>query len=289
MSTSNLAARFTSADNVEYHQLRALMRSTRSLTPVCDDVWITTSRHYQTASTIIARGGRALLVDPAWDVDELEALAASVVSLGLKVACGFHTHAHFDHLLWHPALGLDVPRWAGAVTCDLAKDEREELLKQLGPELTAAIGDLFADVKPLATSTIPLPFGDGAPHEELAVIEHDGHAEGHCALWLPERGLLIAGDMLSDLELPLAFNQGGIESYLEALDRLEHYVELADYLITGHGTPTDKPRQRLDADRRLLNALLDGREVDDRRRASPGGEEAYQQLKSLAALHRAST
>ncbi len=277
-----------STSSVKYHQVRSFMQSTRSLTPVCQDVWIATSRHYQTASTVIARGGRALLVDPAWDADELEALAASVASLGLKVACGFHTHAHHDHLLWHPALGVDVPRWANATTCDAVKDNREELFTSLGPELQAAVGDLFADVKPLSGSVIPLPFGDGGPHEEMAVIEHDGHAEGHSALWLPERGLLIAGDMLSDLELPLAFNPGGLESYLEALDRLEHYVELADYLITGHGTPTDRPRQRLDADRRVLNALLDGREIDDPRRASPGGEEAYQQLKSLAALHRAS-
>lgn len=274
--------------SVEYHHIRALMQSTRTLTPVCQDVWVATSRNYQTASTVIAKAGRALLVDPAWDADELEALAASVSALGLKVACGFHTHAHYDHLLWHPTLGADVPRWASTITCELASLERGELLAHLSAELREAVGDLFADVRPVTGSTLPMPFGDGGPHEEIAVIQHDGHAEGHAALWLPERGLLVAGDMLSDVELPLAFNAGGLEAYLEALERLGHYVELADYLITGHGTPTDKPRQRLDADLRVLNALLDGREVDDPRRHGPGGEQAYQQLKSLAALHRAS-
>ncbi len=262
---------------------------TRTLTQVGRDVWVATSRHYQTASTIVAQGGRALLVDPAWDPDELEALAASILELGLEVTCGFHTHAHYDHLLWHPAFGVAVPRWATSTTSEIAKTSRDELFSNLSPELQECVGDLFADVRPLSGSQLPLPFGDGATSEEITVIEHDGHAQGHAALWLPERGVLIAGDMLSDLELPLAFNAGGLESYLEALDRLAHYVELADHLITGHGTPTDKPHQRLDADRKLLNALLHGREVDDPRRSSPDGEHAYQQLKALAALHRASS
>ena len=32
---------------------------------------------------------------------------------------------------------------------------------------------------------------------------HDGHAPGHGAVFLPESGVLIAGDMCSDVEIPL--------------------------------------------------------------------------------------
>jgi hypothetical protein len=40
--------------------------------------------------------------------------------------------------------------------------------------------------------------------------------------------------------------------------------------------------ERLDADRRLLDELLAGRDVADPRRAGPGGEETYQKLREMA-------
>ena len=71
----------------------------RELTQLTDDVWVAISRNYSTTSTIVARDGRALLVDPAWDVDELISLAEAIQELGLVVTSAFHTHAHHDHLL----------------------------------------------------------------------------------------------------------------------------------------------------------------------------------------------
>src|SRR5690606_16626234 len=129
---------------------------------------------------------------------------------------------------------------------------------------------------------VPDPFGPQGPDEPIEVIVHDGHCPGHGALWLPERRLLLAGDMLSDLELPLPFDPNDLPAYLTGLDRLAPYVERATHLITGHGSPTDRPLERLDADRRILDGLLAGREVEDPRRASPGGEETYQKLRAMA-------
>src|SRR5690606_4124558 len=89
------------------------MTPPRALTQVTDGVWVATSRNFRTTSTIVANGTRALLVDPAWDPDELVGLAAAIDALGLTVICGFATHAHYDHLLWHASFG-DPPRWTTA-------------------------------------------------------------------------------------------------------------------------------------------------------------------------------
>ena len=101
-------------------------------------------------------------------------------------------------------------------------------------------------------------------------------------MWFPERELLLAGDMLSDFELPLPFGPDDLPACLAGLEKLAPYVERARYLITGHGSPTDRPMERLDADRGLLDALMAGRDVNDPRRAGPDGEETYQKLRAMA-------
>ncbi len=253
----------------------------RELLELTTEVWVTTSRLYQTASTIVAKDGRALLIDPAWTPDELKGLADTVEDLGLTITAGFSTHAHFDHLLWHPRYG-EPPRWATQRTVELAHAERANLHAQLGEPLVQAVGDTFAQVAPLPGDQIPEPFGPDGPDENVEVIVHDGHCPGHGALWFPERELLLAGDMLSDFELPLPFGPDDLPAYLDGLEKLAPYVERARYLITGHGSPTDRPLERLNADRRLLDELLAGRDVDDPRRAAPGGEETYQKLRAMA-------
>lgn len=261
----------------------------RELVYVTDGVWVATSRNYATTSTIVARGGNALLIDPAWEPDELTGLAEALADLELSVTTGFHTHAHHDHLLWCAALG-DAPRWATATAVDMVGRFAVELREQLGEELAAFVGEHFARVEPLTGSSIPAPFGEGSPVgqvEEVEVIEHHGHAYGHGALWFPERGLLVAGDMLSDIELPLPFTPHGLGTYLPGLYVLEPYVAKARFLIPGHGTPTDRPLARLDADRRVLDALLRGEDVDDPRRSLPGGEKTYGKLKEVVAGHLA--
>src|SRR3954454_21452346 len=104
----------------------------RELILVADDVWVATSRKYSTTSTVIVSGGHALVVDPAWEPDEITGLATELAGRGLQVTAGFSTHAHHDHLLWHPDLG-PAPRWASPQTCTLAEEHHDELLSRLAP------------------------------------------------------------------------------------------------------------------------------------------------------------
>jgi glyoxylase-like metal-dependent hydrolase (beta-lactamase superfamily II) len=130
---------------------------------------------------------------------------------------------------------------------------------------------------------VPDPFGTAPGADEpVQLVVHDGHAPGHTAVWLPERRTLLAGDMLSDIELPLPFNPDDLAGYLVALDALAPIVAKARVLVPGHGRPTDRPLDRLDADRTYLDAVLDGRDPDDSRRGEPGMEDAHQRIVELA-------
>src|SRR5476651_1966467 len=81
---------------------------------------------------VVGQDGSALLVDPGWQQDELDALSAELSARSLTPVAGFATHAHHDHVLWHPGFG-DVPRWASPDSVRIAGSRREEILEALGP------------------------------------------------------------------------------------------------------------------------------------------------------------
>lgn len=243
-------------------------------------VHVATSALCTTTSTVVVRDGAALLVDPAWQPSEIVRIADHLDAHGLVVRAGVATHAHHDHLLWHPRFG-EVPRWASARTAGLAVEHRADLVAELGPTAPTWMTDLLGLVRPLEGATVPEPFGPGVD-EPVEVVVHDGHAPGHTTVSFPDRGLLCVGDLLSDVELPLPFWPDDLRSYLAGLDVLAPHVARARWLVPGHGTPTDDPVSRLDADRRYLDALLRGEDPDDPRRADPEMEEHHQRLRVLA-------
>jgi glyoxylase-like metal-dependent hydrolase (beta-lactamase superfamily II) len=240
----------------------------RSLREVAPGVLVATSRIMQTTSTVVVASGQALLIDPACMPDELDALAAELRARGLTVAEGFATHAHHDHLLWHPDFG-SVPRWASARTAALARDERDALVAALGAEFPAELVELMGRVDA------------GSPVFDVELIVHDGHAPGHTAVWLPGPRVLVAGDMLSDVELPLPFGPDDVPAYERALEMLEPYARVARIVVPGHGSVGTDAFARWEADRRYLADVRRTGESNDPRRANPGMEEEYAHLRKV--------
>ena len=246
---------------------------------VADGVLVATSRVMSTTSTVLFRDGEALLIDPAWMPDELDALADELDARGLRVVGGFATHAHHDHLLWHPRFG-PAPRWASPATAALARDERAALVSALGVDFPGELVQLMGRVEGTDAAIPPASVPQGFAPE---LVSHDGHAPGHTAVWLPGERVLIAGDMLSDLELPLPFDPDDLPSYLVALERLAPYAGRAELVIPGHGTPGYDGVARLDADRRYLDDVVAGRVPTDARLANPGMPEEYEHLSAIVA------
>jgi glyoxylase-like metal-dependent hydrolase (beta-lactamase superfamily II) len=248
------------------------------LRELADGVWVSTSRRDRTTSTVVTGpGDDVLLVDPAWEADELASLGAELVQLGLVPTAGLATHAHFDHVLWHPSFG-GAPRWASAETCRRTAAEREHGLARLGPDWPAELAALYGQLAPVTGETLPW---DG-PAVELLV--HDAHSPGHTAAWLPDRGLLVVGDMLSDVELPIPSGEPAcMDAYVRGLDLLAPYARRAALVIPGHGAPTSDGSSRVDADRRYLDDVLAGRAPTDPRMLNAGMAGMYQATVAFAA------
>jgi len=73
---------------------------------------------------------------------------------------------------------------------------------------------------------------------QVRIVEHQAHAPGHAALLIEERGVLVAGDMLSDVLIPLLdLNDTAdpIEDYLAALRLLEGVAGDVDVLVPDWG------------------------------------------------------
>ncbi|HEY5878769.1 MAG TPA: MBL fold metallo-hydrolase [Nakamurella sp.] len=242
-------------------------------------VAVLTSRRQATTSTVVVADGRALVVDPAWDPDELAGLAADLAAAEIEVVIGFATHAHHDHLLWHPDLGPARRLAAPAVARSCAR-HRDRIVARLGPHWPADLGDLVGRVTGTAGQVLDWP------GPTVRLLTHDAHSPGHTALWLPARRALIAGDMLSDVELPL-LEESTSAAYAAGLELLRPFVAQASVLIPGHGgvaLGADAAQARWWADRAYLDALLAGADPADPRLANPGMAHAH--ADNLAAAGR---
>src|SRR4249919_1454949 len=226
---------------------------------VGDGVWVRQSE-WVWSNAIVVRGDAGLvLVDPGIDGSDLIQLADDVARLGLPVVAGFSTHPHWDHLLWHPRFG-DVPRYATLGCADTAGEARERAQAMAAESASGIPLELIGLLTPLPAEGGPVP-GE--------VIEHEAHAIGHAAVLLPDRGVLIAGDMLSDVLIPLldARRPGQVSAYERALDRLGEAARHVDVVVPGHGAVAEGPEvaARLATDRAYIDALRRGEEPVDAR------------------------
>jgi glyoxylase-like metal-dependent hydrolase (beta-lactamase superfamily II) len=229
------------------------------LSEVADGVWVRQSGWVWTNSVVVRADDGLVLIDPGIDGAELDQLADDVEGLGLPVIAGFATHPHWDHLLWHPRFG-DVPRYASADTVALATEARERAQAAAAEEAEGVPLELVALLTPLPAGNGPLPG---------KLIEHHAHAVGHVAILLADRGVLIAGDMLSDVLIPLfdPRQDDQISAYESALEQLGEVIDQVDVAIPGHGAVAEGPEiaARLAADRAYIEALRQGEEPVDAR------------------------
>jgi hydroxyacylglutathione hydrolase len=241
----------------------------RRLREIAHGVLVATAELYTTTSTVVTDGaGGCLVIDPAVSVAEVTGLAADLAAAGLRPRAGFATHPHWDHLLWSAGLG-DVPRYAAPLAVAAAERHRHDLVAEVQGSAPGHDLELFGRVVPLPGDVIGWDsIGWDGPAAQVLV--HDAHAPGHGAVFLPGTGVLVAGDMLSDLEIPLLDTEAAdpLGDYRTGLERLAGLAGVS-LLVPGHGHLGNAAelRRRVDADRRYLDRLAAGRPFDDPRAA----------------------
>jgi glyoxylase-like metal-dependent hydrolase (beta-lactamase superfamily II) len=232
------------------------------LIEVADGGWVRQSNWVWTNSTVVRGKDGLVLVDPGIEGSELDQLADDLDRLGIPVIAGFSTHPHWDHLLWHSRFG-DVPRYATTAGAQAASGARERA-QAMAAESAAGIP------LELVALVTPLPSGDGPVPGEI--IEHQAHAVGHAAVLLADRNVLLAGDMLSDVLIPLldARRPDQVGAYERALDRLGEAARHVDVVVPGHGAVAKGPEvpARLAADRAYIDALRRSEQPVDERLAA---------------------
>ena len=250
------------------------------LRQVAEGVLIHESEFLQSNAVVVHGRAGVLLIDPGIQGSEMAALANDLRELGQPVVVGFSTHPHWDHALWHDELG-DPPRY-GTARCAAAlhdlladADWKARVAEVLPPEIAEQIPlELFGLITGLPAETARIPW-DGP---DVRMIEHQAHAPGHAALLVEERGVLVAGDMLSDVLIPFFDLSAAdpIGDYLAALRLLEGVADAVDVLVPGHGSigGADRVRARIEQDRRYVDALRDGGDPADPRLdpTAPNGE-----------------
>jgi glyoxylase-like metal-dependent hydrolase (beta-lactamase superfamily II) len=235
------------------------------LTEIADGVLIRQSGFCQSNAVVVRGRGEALLVDPGVDGHDLEELADDLSASDTLVTAGFSTHPHWDHLLWHDRFG-EVRRY-GTTSCAAVARARLTRLQEVAARLAPGIQlDLVGAITALPRGSSRVPWSGPT----VRIIEHQAHAPGHGALLIEDSGVLVAGDMLSDVEIPLFDPEAAdpCSDYLMALDLLAAACSKeVTVLIPGHGSVAHGPdiRSRIDADRRYVEALRAGTDPRDPR------------------------
>jgi glyoxylase-like metal-dependent hydrolase (beta-lactamase superfamily II) len=252
------------------------------LRPVAEGVLIHESEFCQSNAVVVHGRAGVLLIDPGVQGHEMACLANDLSDSGQTVVAGFSTHPHWDHLLWHSGLGA-APRYGTARCSATVRDRlsdagaKARIAKQLiPPDIADQVPlDLLGLITGLPAETARIPW-DGP---QVRIIEHQAHAPGHAALLIEGRGVLVAGDMLSDVLIPLLDLNGTadpIEDYLAALRLLEGVAGDVDVLVPGHGSigGADQVHARIDQDRAYVHALRDAHDSSDPR-VGPSAQDGW--------------
>lgn len=176
------------------------------LLPVGPHVLVATSSFESTTTAVILGPDRtAVLVDPGVTPGELDSLVSELADLQLRVVAGISTHPHWDHVLWHPAWRR-APRFLHPdaiqrirVGLSAMVREAEDAVPGSAVSLADWAGEGPSRIRPLSSGHLPWH------GPRVLVLAHDAHAPGHLALVVGEgeQRVILAGDMLSDVEIPL--------------------------------------------------------------------------------------
>ncbi len=220
------------------------------------DVIVVTSRMWQTTCTLVRSGEEAFCVDSPVFPDELEILPAVAEQAGFRIVGLLVTHADWDHVLARYAFA-DAPLGVAESTARRLHDEPGDVQRKLRDFDDSHYLDRPSPLGVPAPQPLPVPGHCAVGERELELHTADGHTADGMAVWVPWARVLICGDYLSPVEIPMLSEGGSLSAYLATLDRLEPLVAQAEHVVPGHGGPIDAVRAAaiLREDRGYLEGL----------------------------------
>jgi glyoxylase-like metal-dependent hydrolase (beta-lactamase superfamily II) len=221
------------------------------------DVIVFISRVWQTTCTAIRAGEEGFVIDSPVYPDELEALPGVLQQAGFPVSGLLATHVDWDHLLGR----LAFPQ--AALGCSETSASR--LRSEPGAaqrELRAFDEEHYVDGRtPLSlggVQELPVPgrVAIGAEHE-LELYPALGHTGDGMAILAPWLNVLVCGDYLSAVEIPMLSETSALAAYESTLNQLAELLPRAEWIVPGHGAPMNRETATriCTEDREYLTAL----------------------------------
>jgi len=206
------------------------------------EVIVARSVKWQTSATFLHHGDETFLVDSVVYPSELELLPGLLAQAGWGLSGLLATHGDWDHLLARfafPEAALGVAETTAA-RLRAEPGDAQRKLRELDED------DYVRRARPLSlgqVQALPVPGKLDLGDSELELIPADGHVQDGMAIWSPAHRVLVAGDYLSPVEIPMLSAPGGsLDAYVATLRRLQPYVEQADWIVPGHGEHLDAQR-----------------------------------------------
>jgi glyoxylase-like metal-dependent hydrolase (beta-lactamase superfamily II) len=233
------------------------------------DVIVFISRVWQTTCTAVRSGAEGFVIDSPVYPDELEALPGVLERAGFDASGLLVTHADWDHLLGRLAFPSAALGAGEASAARLASEpgDAQRRLRRFDED------HYVSDRAPLALAgvqTLPVPGRLDLGEQELELHPAPGHTSDGTAIFIPSAEVLVAGDYLSPVEIPMISESGDAVAYQATLQHLRTLVERAETVVPGHGAPI--PREQaltiLAEDLDYLQALPDAELPPGRRTAT---------------------
>jgi len=211
------------------------------------------------AAEASSRPGETFVIDSPVLPDELDALPTLLEQARFPTPSGLlATHGDWDHLLARlafPGVALGCAE-STAERLQAAPGEAQQELRSFDEEL------MIERPRPLALGSVqalPVPGRCDIGDCELELHPAVGHTPDGMAILIDWAGVLVAGDYLSEVELPTLNDGGDRDAYLATLERLRPLVAGAEHVVPGHGPVLDSTRALavLDEDVGYLRALAE--------------------------------
>ena len=210
-------------------------------------------------ATLIAAGGRGVLVDALMTLEEGERLAEWIAASGTEVSTVYVTHAHADHFFGATSLLARLPAARLVSRPEIAA----AAVEQTAPGYLRVWGGFFpgqiAD-RPLVPE--PMAGGELAVGAEVAHVVPVGGSDVPVSsvVHVPDRALVVSGDVAyNGVHLWLAGSTAQTRAeWLRALDAVEKLAPRT--IVAGHrdpDAPDDDAARILDRSRQYLQDFGD--------------------------------
>ncbi|PPK85689.1 glyoxylase-like metal-dependent hydrolase (beta-lactamase superfamily II) [Neolewinella xylanilytica] len=232
------------------------------------DLIIFESALFRTVTTLVVGTDYLLLVDPNWLPEEIERIRAAVDRRKGDRACYLlFTHSDYDHIIGYGRF----PDFTVIASQALRNQpKREDILSEIH-----GFDDQYYIERdyPISYPTVDLVVDKRVwttrlGQDTYAFYQAPGHNDDGLIALNQDRGLLIVGDYLCDVEFPYVYDS--VARYRRTLDTLDELLHGEDIrlLISGHGDHTDSRQQ-------MGRRLYDARHYLDALEAAVRGEAAF--------------